>query len=583
MKRSSSPDKSENGDKKSKSCHDEEAGSTSQAIASVSDGGGGDIEDTKELRSTGTPSSVGDCTVTDDKTVPTLSESTSDDNGQEKETVEEATGEAMEEVKEEDTTASTTGDGTEQKGKEKWERWQLVPTTTRQRLNYLLTTSKLSDCTILVGKPDAQQEFKLHSVILAMTSPELEDLLSDTREVVIPDVEPDVFKQILEYIYLDYVNLWSVEKTQALYRASVKFKLPHLCEKAVEYMMAKMNLDSIWPIFDAAIATDDQILTEECTKFFKKNINDLLKHPNFPSVDHSVITKLVTDDNLGVPEADLIGGVLKWAHQKCEDSDLVPNLENKRNILRSGTINNLRFLALSKEYFASQVAFSTMRGDESILTLEESYAILMNMVQPNSYPMPEGFSTITKQRTIVELNRLIRRVFNPLGNYQVVNPQSPRLDKLTVLPGPALTAPFGCKSFSLDLIVNKNITLFGIQVPTFFPGMIVSTPKLYEETYIVSIQNASKPNKPMIGSINWSGKVAYNSFVDLQFKENIRLEKNSTYTIMVYTNNMYYLNQKLCTVEESNGVKFTLKDSVTLFGKPGKQDFAFISQIIYSL
>ncbi|KAG8277711.1 hypothetical protein J6590_037856 [Homalodisca vitripennis] len=31
-----------------------------------------------------------------------------------------------------------------------------------------------------------------------MTSPELEDLLSDTREVVIPDVEPDVFKQILE-------------------------------------------------------------------------------------------------------------------------------------------------------------------------------------------------------------------------------------------------------------------------------------------------------------------------------------------------------------------------------------------------
>lgn len=67
-------------------------------------------------------------------------------------------------------------------------------------------------------------------------------------------------------MYLDYINLWSVEKTQALYRASVKFKLPHLCEKAVEYMMAKMSLDSIWPIFDAAMATEDQILSDECKK-----------------------------------------------------------------------------------------------------------------------------------------------------------------------------------------------------------------------------------------------------------------------------------------------------------------------------
>lgn len=296
-----------------------------------------------------------------------------------------------------------------------------------------------------------------------------------------------------------------------------------------------------------------------------------------------MIAQIVSDDSLGVPEADLVGGVLRWSQQKCLDLDLVPNLENKRNVLQQDTINKLRFLALSREYFASNVAFNKTRGDESILTLEESYAILMNMVQPNSYPMPEGFNTNTKQRTLMALERLVRRIFNPLGTYQAITPQSPRLDKLTVLPGPSLTAPFGCKSFSLDLIVSRNIVLHGIQVPTFFPGMIgPAPPKMYEETYIVSIQNASKPNKPMIGSINWSGKVAYNSFVDLLFKDNVRLEKNHTYTIMVYTNNTYYLNQKLCTVEDFNGIKFTLKDSVSLFGKPGKQDFAFISQIIYS-
>lgn len=72
------------------------------------------------------------------------------------------------------------------------------------------------------------------------------------------------------YIYLDYINLWSIEKTQALYRASSKFKLNHLSEKAVEFMMGKMNLDNIWPIYDAAISTQDQMLTDECAKVILK-------------------------------------------------------------------------------------------------------------------------------------------------------------------------------------------------------------------------------------------------------------------------------------------------------------------------
>lgn len=319
-------------------------------------------------------------------------------------------------------------------------------------------------------------------------------------------------------------------------------------------------------------------------QFFKKNIGNLLKHPNFVTVHQSLIASLVKEESLGVPESDLIGGVLKWCHQKCVEQEVVPNLENKRTMLNDETITHLRFLALSKEYFVNQVAYNKSKGDEGLLTMEESYAILMNMVQLHSYPMPEGFSTSTKQRTCVELKRMIRRLFNPLGTYTTVSAQSPRLDKLTVLPGPALTAPYGCKTFLLDLVTSKDITLHGIQVPTFFPGMIgTTTPKLYEESYVVSVQNSSKPNKPMVATLNWSGKVTYNSSIDLLFKDSIRLDMNTMYTIMMCTTNPYYLNQKLCTVEESHGVRFTLKDSVTLFNKPGKQDYGFISQIIYSL
>lgn len=320
-------------------------------------------------------------------------------------------------------------------------------------------------------------------------------------------------------------------------------------------------------------------------QFFRKHILDLLKHPKFPTVDQTIIASLVADDNLGVPETDLVKGVINWVHRKCLDMDVVPNLENKRKILKDDTLRNLRFMALPKEFFVQNVAYSRSKGFEGILTMEESYSLLMNMVQPDSYPLPEGFNGTQKARTSVkETKRLIRRLFNPLGNYQ--SPASPRMDKLTVLSGPTLAAPYGCKCFSLDLVVSKEIAIFGIQVPTFFPGIVMvpsSSVKCYEESYVVSLQNAMTVNKMTIGSINWSGKVAYSSFMDLMFKESVRLEKNQTYTLIVYTNNTYYLNQKLCTVEESNGVRFTLKDSVALFGKPGKQDFGFICQLLYSL
>lgn len=42
------------------------------------------------------------------------------------------------------------------------------------------------------------QMFRLHSLVLASSSPEFEDLLNLSKELTIPDVEPDIFKQILE-------------------------------------------------------------------------------------------------------------------------------------------------------------------------------------------------------------------------------------------------------------------------------------------------------------------------------------------------------------------------------------------------
>uniref|UniRef100_A0A1B6DCG2 BTB domain-containing protein n=1 Tax=Clastoptera arizonana TaxID=38151 RepID=A0A1B6DCG2_9HEMI len=405
------------------------------------------------------------------------------------------------------------------------QRWQLNYANMKERFDYLLTTCNLSDCTFIIGK-EVKQEFKLHSLILSMASPVFEDLLSESHTHSVIDVEPDIFKQILQYIYLDYMNFSCVENTQALYRASVKFKLPHLSSKAIEYFMDKMNLDSIWPIFDAAIETQDSLLIEECSKFFKKNVLELLKHPKFLMVNHGVLQNLIEDDNLGVTEVDLLNGVHKWATYKCLQMDLPPTVENKRSILGPHIIPNLRFLSVNKELFVNSFAYKKENEDDSLLTMDESYAILMNLIIPDSHPMPEGFTLNMKPRTVAERIRLHRRLFNPLGTYYNQNSKAPSIiENLSVFQIPSMSAPIGTKNFSVEVSVNHPIVIHGIQVPTFNKVGSHKSSTEYDETYVVTIQNILLPSKPVISTMTWSGKLNYNSVMDIMFKDYIRFEK----------------------------------------------------------
>lgn len=82
--------------------------------------------------------------------------------------------------------------------------WQLKYDSVELRCGHLLTSGQLSDCTFVVGSETNQVILPAHKLVLAMASPIFEAMffggLLERNEpiVTIPDVQPDVFKALLQ-------------------------------------------------------------------------------------------------------------------------------------------------------------------------------------------------------------------------------------------------------------------------------------------------------------------------------------------------------------------------------------------------
>ncbi|XP_075211297.1 uncharacterized protein LOC142318751 isoform X2 [Lycorma delicatula] len=467
------------------------------------------------------------------------------------------------------------------------ERWQVSCRTIKERMTKLFKSDSLTDCTFIVGE-NITKIYKLHSLILSMASPVFEDLLSDStnKEIKLEDIEPDIFDQIVEYVYQDTVNLGSMEKTQSLYRAAQKFRLTLIIEKAVELLMANMSFESIWPTLEAAQVTCDVILKTECFKYLKKHTRELLRHPKFVTVDVSILEELVGQEVLeGVSEAELVTGVMHWSKIQCLNANLPSTFENRRHFIGDKILAKLRFLSFPQLTFVKEVAYTAQRAEEAILTREESYSVLLNLIMPGIEPLPDNLCKDARLRLAGKL-RVTRKVFNPLGTYPTYTTPFTvgQYDRMVVLANPSPIASFGAKNFCCEILVNHPIILHGIQVPTFFsPQKTMSMD--YDESYVITVQQSY--NNRNIVTTTWKGKVKYNSSAELLLNDSVNIEKNVKYTIMLFTSNMYYVSRKLTNVENRPPVQFNFKDVVSYFGAPSTAklgtDFGFVLELIYTI
>lgn len=469
--------------------------------------------------------------------------------------------------------------------------WQMTRKKVKQRGQYLLETGQWSDCRFIVGTDPHQQVLEGHKLFLAMSSPVFEAMffggMAEKDPISIQDVQPDAFKALLEYIYTDKINLNSFDQACELCYAAKKYMLPHLVEECTKYIWSDLYPRNACRAYEFAKLFEEPILMEKCLQIICTQTKEVLSESSFDDVELSTIIAVFDQEHLNIEtELDLFNALTRYSSRQTTQCAgvKVPRLDG---IASPSTDNNplhptlrdaimkIRFLTLSPQQFAEGPASS------NLLSQSEKFAILMNISSPSiDIPMPDGFSTSTVSRRkhikissrtdIMQNNNDIQRTilnnkFNAIPSTSLI-PNAPTSESrkfycIRDLIQQTNIFNQSVLDCSVTFTVDKNICIYGIQIPSQISGEIGDHPppvgnfNSYTELLYAHLLDADGSR---LTYTHFTSRVNYSSVIDISFNRPIYIQRNKLYKVGVVLNKTGHYPVGTYTLRSScNSVIFT--------------------------
>jgi len=158
-------------------------------------------------------------------------------------------------------------------------------------LEELFETGRDTDVTFLVQ----EETFKAHKTLLSFRSPYFKSMFdskmteAQTSEINVTDVSPEVFKEMLHFIYSEYLPEYSEETTLELFSTADKYgidDLKSLCQRCLLEHLGPQNVIEVLLVADRV---DCKELAEAAAATFRQYIHilretpkwkELVAHPN---------------------------------------------------------------------------------------------------------------------------------------------------------------------------------------------------------------------------------------------------------------------------------------------------------------
>ncbi|XP_051173141.1 speckle-type POZ protein-like [Leptopilina boulardi] len=177
-----------------------------------------------------------------------------------------------------------------------------------QKLKDMITISKIehnfhpfliSDVLSDVSFQIENKEFPAHKIILAAASPVFEKMFTHqmkeniTNNVQIEDTDPDVFKEMLNYIYMGKVeNLNSMAFD--LYELANKYeitKLQIICEESLENCL---DVDNVTFILEFADRHNSVNLKNECIKYINEKFDEVRNTESYKNLKRELLIDIIS-------------------------------------------------------------------------------------------------------------------------------------------------------------------------------------------------------------------------------------------------------------------------------------------------
>lgn len=379
------------------------------------------------------------------------------------------------------------------------------------RVKKLLISYEWSDCCFSVSGKD----FKAHKLILCISSPVFEAMfygpLSTSDCVVVPDIEPDIFQQLLNFIYTDKVELSSIEQALELLYAAKKYLLDELTEMCITYVKNHLSIDNIITILNYPEYLQDDEVVPAAITLFCKHAEYLLQEYKMEMSPHCL--KSVLESNaINIKEKDLVKHIFAWTALYCKQNELPTTLKSRRDVLiKSDIFKSLRFLTMSLEDLL-EVVF-----DENNLLVPSEMDRLKDAIEGTKKmeeeDETEALGSICSQRYVLKLQwKMCHR--KPLKSVAPIS-----IDANNFIIRSRVRA-------------NKSVFITSFCVPTRMAPVFHfrnTTAKVYSEQFSVTVISESDNN--VIKFTKYVNMVEYDSMINIELSEPCVIKKDKWYNI----------------------------------------------------
>ncbi|CAN7980119.1 unnamed protein product [Ixodes pacificus] len=268
--------------------------------------------------------------------------------------------------------------------------------STRNDISFF-TRGLYTDVEFLVGNySHLPRRIRAHKLLLAMRNEVFEAMfygdLPEENEIRITDLHPDGFLGLLRYLYSQRATFDSLEQAMQTRVAAQKYLETKLVNACDEFIRNSLQPSNVCKVLDYMIKEGDLgMLDDIIDEFLAHEAMGVLASEAFIAASRETIFRILRSPCLVAPELYVIERVSTWALARCRRGPTkIPETALQKTM--RPFLSELRFLTLTVEQFVAGPA------KWNILTETDALAIVSNIVEPGSKPLPGGICTKIKRR-----------------------------------------------------------------------------------------------------------------------------------------------------------------------------------------
>uniref|UniRef100_A0A0X3PMQ4 BTB domain-containing protein n=1 Tax=Schistocephalus solidus TaxID=70667 RepID=A0A0X3PMQ4_SCHSO len=180
----------------------------------------------------------------------------------------------------------------------------------------------------------------------------------DILELHISDVTPKAFRQCLQFIYYDDLQLSNdIDELYDILYAAKKYLLPQLASASASQLIKHMTPENVLFQLNKCSAIDEEELTQICWRTVDLMTSEVLASEPFVDLYKETVLELISRDTLCCEEWEIFEAVHRWASAECDRRGLGPTATTVADLM-ADFLPLIRFTTMSLGDFVLHVAKS---------------------------------------------------------------------------------------------------------------------------------------------------------------------------------------------------------------------------------